>query len=501
MRAFGVATAKCIVPQRYWGHVMSDPNDDGIDANRTVFRPSPLQQRGAVQPVADPVAPQPEWGKPRDEGPAPDWGAARDDASPFGDALSTPSRLRADDVPAPAAEQIVSNRLIAAAAPVLALTAGVRTGRVRIAIPDLHRQVASATAEFERMIAPDFTEEARRLATYALCVTIDDIVQNLPGIGADEAEWEKRSMAVTFLKEAAGQKEKIEEERFWQQARTLVANASQNAELIEFYHACLAAGFEGKYRGAANGARGIADEMKALFSALEHPRGLSTVHLVDRWRGEHAPLRKVGFWSYVVLAGAATAVVLMGIYIALRLSLMTSGEPAGAALAALNPDKALRLARAATPPPEAAPSDVFLRLKSFLENEVKLGLVAVEQDGSSVRVRTTIGALFQSGSDQLLPDKTGLFLAIGTAADQENGTITVEGHADGGVGSSLSFPDNVALSKARADTVAGLIRQQLSDPSRVMTKGFGDTRPIASNFTDAGKAENRRVEIVIPRTN
>ena len=140
-------------------------------------------------------------------------------------------------------------------------------------------------------------------------------------------------------------------------------------------------------------------------------------------------------------------------------------------------------------------------MKSFLENEVKEGLVAVEQDGSSVRVRTTIGSLFQSGSDQLMPNRAGLFLAIGTAADQENGPITVEGHADGDRGSSLSFPDNVALSKARADTVTALIRQQLSEPARVTTKGFGDTRPIASNYTDAGKAENRRVEIVIPRTN
>ncbi len=474
---------------------MSDPDDNGIDANRTVFRPSPLQQRGAAQPATDRAATQLEWGAPRAEAAAPAWGAPNDAASPFADAPSPPGRLRNDDVPAPAAKQIVTNRLVAAAAPVLALTAGVRTGRVRIAIPDLHRQVTSAIAEFERAITLDVAGDARNHALYALCLTIDDIVQNLPGIGTDEAEWAKRSMVVTFLKDDIG------ESRFWEQARSLIANAAQNAELIEFYHACLAAGLEGKYRGAPNGARGLADEMKALFSALEHPRGLSTVHLVDRWRGEHAPLRKVGFWSYVLLAGAVTAVVLMAIYIALRLSLMTSGGPTNAALAALSPNKALRLARAATPPPDAAPSDVFLRLKSFLENEVKEGLVAVEQDGSSVRVRTTIGSLFQSGSDQLMPNRAGLFLAIGTAADQENGPITVEGHADGDLGSSLSFPDNVALSKARADTVAALIRQQLSEPARVTTKGFGDTRPIASNYTDAGKAENRRVEIVIPRTN
>jgi type VI secretion system protein ImpK len=78
--------------------------------------------------------------------------------------------------------------------------------------------------------------------------------------------------------------------------------------------------------------------------------------------------------------------------------------------------------------------------------------------------------------------------------------VRVEGYTDSDKVSTLTFPDNMALSKARADMVASLIRAQLSDPSRVTSEGFGASNPIAGNDTSEGKAENRRVEIVIQRT-
>jgi len=44
-----------------------------------------------------------------------------------------------------------------------------------------------------------------------------------------------------------------------------------------------------------------------------------------------------------------------------------------------------------------------------------------------------------------------------------------------------------------------LIRNDLSDPGRVSTKGLGESVPIASNDTAEGKSQNRRVEIIVPR--
>jgi type VI secretion system protein ImpK len=139
------------------------------------------------------------------------------------------------------------------------------------------------------------------------------------------------------------------------------------------------------------------------------------------------------------------------------------------------------------------------RLKQFLEPEIREGLVTVEEDAQTVRVRTTVGQLFESGSDALEEGRAALFERIGRAIEDEKGSVLIEGHADTDRVSNLQFPDNMALSQARAERVGGIIRGTLSDPARVSTKGMGESVPIASNDTAEGKSQNRRVEIIVPR--
>jgi flagellar motor protein MotB len=130
---------------------------------------------------------------------------------------------------------------------------------------------------------------------------------------------------------------------------------------------------------------------------------------------------------------------------------------------------------------------------------VRQNLVVVEEDGSTVRVRTTVGQLFQSGSDQLEPGRADLFERIGRAVEAEPGQVTIEGHSDSDQISGLAFPDNTALSQARAQAVAGILGTVLSNPGRISVEGYGDSRPIADNGSAEGKALNRRVEVIIPR--
>ena len=69
--------------------------------------------------------------------------------------------------------------------------------------------------------------------------------------------------------------------------------------------------------------------------------------------------------------------------------------------------------------------------------------------------------------------------------------VAVVGHTDS-VGNEA---DNVVLSRARANTVAAKLRANGVQPQRVHAEGFGSQRPIADNATEAGRAENRRVEL------
>jgi outer membrane protein OmpA-like peptidoglycan-associated protein len=71
--------------------------------------------------------------------------------------------------------------------------------------------------------------------------------------------------------------------------------------------------------------------------------------------------------------------------------------------------------------------------------------------------------------------------------------ILIEGHTDN-VGSSAS---NMTLSDARAAAVkTALVTDFGADGSRITTKGLGDTKPSVPNATAAGRAQNRRVEVV-----
>lgn len=71
--------------------------------------------------------------------------------------------------------------------------------------------------------------------------------------------------------------------------------------------------------------------------------------------------------------------------------------------------------------------------------------------------------------------------------------IDVNGHTD----STGSLQYNEGLSQRRAESVAGYLTGQGVDARRVSALGFGPSRPIASNASEAGRAQNRRVEITI----
>ena len=489
---------------------MNGDQDGPGGRNKTVFRPSPLQglkQGGAAPPPQPPPQPA-DWGAPpppaQPEQPAyapppqqpayeapPTMSRMGDAGGGQGPALA-PSRLGEDDVPQPATPREVRNLMLAEAGPVLALAAGVRSGRVRMPMPDLHRQATQAIGNFDRTIGQHYPQETRQRAKYALCATIDDIAQNLPGIGNDGAEWARRSLVVSFFQENIGG------DRFWQLVDDMLRSPAQNADIIELYHACLAAGFEGRFRVMPDGQRRLHEIMSRLQGALEHVRSLSPVEISPMWKGEKAPLGKVGFWTYVGMAGAAAAALLFVVYVGFRLILMNTGDAPSQAVAAMVPDDPLRMSRAGGEMPVQDSAQAG-RLKQFLAPEIQQGLVTVEEDGQTVRVRTTVGQLFSSASDQLEPGREALFRRIGEAIETEPGPVVIEGHADSDQVSSLAFPDNMALSSARADTVASIIRSQLSDGSRVSAEGFGDSSPIASNDTADGKSQNRRVEIVVQR--
>jgi len=113
-------------------------------------------------------------------------------------------------------------------------------------------------------------------------------------------------------------------------------------------------------------------------------------------------------------------------------------------------------------------------------------------------VITLSGAvLFQSGKSMLLPTAQSKLAEVANVLkEQPDKNLLIEGHTD----SRGSEETNQKLSKERADSVAQYLITQGVPAQRVTTAGMSSNQPIADNETAEGRANNRRVEIVVQNT-
>jgi OOP family OmpA-OmpF porin len=106
----------------------------------------------------------------------------------------------------------------------------------------------------------------------------------------------------------------------------------------------------------------------------------------------------------------------------------------------------------------------------------------------------THGILFDTGSDRLKPESAAVIQSVAKGLETNpNLRLRIEGHTDS-VGNAAN---NLDLSKRRAAAVKDVLVTQFNvDAERLTTAGLGATKPIDSNDTPQGRAQNRRVEFV-----
>jgi chemotaxis protein MotB len=110
--------------------------------------------------------------------------------------------------------------------------------------------------------------------------------------------------------------------------------------------------------------------------------------------------------------------------------------------------------------------------------------------------------LFPEGGYQLGPNaQAALGQYVSRLQNLQNAKVVVYGYTDNHpVGPALQragIADNIDLSSRRADNVVAYFRSQGVSPGILSAKGFGDAHPVASNDTSQGRAQNRRIEIVL----
>ena len=152
---------------------------------------------------------------------------------------------------------------------------------------------------------------------------------------------------------------------------------------------------------------------------------------------------------------------------------------------------------------ELPPIDKVEMVTGFWGGKPSLGYRLVRFAESTPDVSKTIlasgryvshGILFDTNSDRLKPESAAPIQAVAKALETDPALkLLIEGHTD----AAGSAEANLDLSKRRAEAVKMVLVSQFTvAASRLTTNGLGATKPIDSNDTPKGRAQNRRVEFV-----
>lgn len=371
------------------------------------------------------------------------------------------------------------NPLVRAASPLLILAGQLRGAVSSMDVADLRRQTLSEIRQFETearaLGVPNDTIVAAR---YVLCATLDEAALATPW--GSQSEWAQHPLLVAMHREAWGG------EKFFEMLERMSANPDRYIDLMELQYLALALGFKGKYHLDPRGFEKLAAIQHELYRKIRQQRGASPEELSIAWRGvedRRNPIIRYVPWWVVAVAALAIAGVLFVVY---QRRLAYTAEPLQVALSKIGDE-------VVTPPPPPAPGPT---LKQLLRAEEAAGLLTVTERGGESIVTLPSGDLFASASATLNPAHESTIMRVGAAINQLPGRVQVIGHTDDQPLKTVSFPNNVELSRARAANVVRVLQRAVTGRTVFVATGRGSEEPAYVPASDPqNRARNRRVEI------
>jgi len=408
------------------------------------------------------------------------------------------------------------NPLVAMANPILAAVPQIRRS---LKHPDASGLLANLKDQIEALemsaISGEIADDTVSAAVYALCALLDESAAATPWGG----DWINNGLLQAMRGESGGA------EGFFTLLDQLATEPEKNADLLEFFYICLALGFEGRYRNVDGGRQALDQVKDQLYGLITRKRPRPDA-LSQHWRTPAAqaaadaalqtaaranaaraaaeaaardaeatipPRVATGFplsrlprraiWSAVAGIVGASVVFYM-----LALRLLDENDRTAMTSKPSTRTKGATAVVAAAPATESATATLSKALE---------GLPVVVSEGTGgVTLSFRDDRQFASGSDFPAPHARALLPKVAEALDKLPGTIVVVGYADATPPGSR-YASNAELSAARARAAAGLMSAKLADPKRMSVEGRGDADPIAPNDSEAGRAKNRRIAILL----
>jgi len=146
--------------------------------------------------------------------------------------------------------------------------------------------------------------------------------------------------------------------------------------------------------------------------------------------------------------------------------------------------------------------NTYENLVHELKKEIEHGDIKITQAVDRLSVNMVEKILFDSGQAEIKKDGLKVIQRVGDILKKvTDRQIRVEGHTDNvQIGARIreKYPTNWELSTARATNVVRYLQETVGiDPKLLSAAGLADNKPVASNDTPEGRAQNRRIEIVL----
>ncbi|MBU6439985.1 MAG: type IVB secretion system protein IcmH/DotU [Betaproteobacteria bacterium] len=363
----------------------------------------------------------------------------------------------------------------------------------------LHDRLAQEVLEFSRACdRAGLRHEHMLAARYALCTALDEALSCKPWAGGEQSSvgpWSQYALLQEFHQEGEGGR------TVFLLITRLAAQPQDHRDVLELMLHILALGFMGDYRCRADGQQALDQVRRRLLGMLggdtqalsvaPHAQAAPAAAPPGPWRGvlpwvlpAIALVLWAGFawsWRGQVLQGST----------AVREQLLSLRAEAEAALSRPAPSPSL------APQPEpvsAARADVDPR--AWLATPIRAGQLEVAPEADGWRIGLRDARMFSQGSSELEPGVATLLRQVAAMLQAHGGQVLVLGYTDA-TGPRADPSLNQELSRRRAEAVAARLVHDGVPASRVRAIGRSSADPLGDNATEAGRARNRRVDIVL----
>ena len=375
--------------------------------------------------------------------------------------------------------------VISAARPLLSLLSRLRNVA---SVPDATRLRERTLVEVRRyeqaLRDAKLPLELIRTSHYAICASLDDVVQNTPW--GSRGSWADASLVATFHQEVKSG------ERFFDLLARLCQTPSKFLPAIELMYLCMSLGMQGRYRVSARGMAELDRVREETYLVILRQRGAAEPALSLHWQGVSAPYRPLRAELPVWL----TALGRPG---AARPRLRTGAARAQCGVGpvlrsalAVPPVTMPVIAREAPPKPVAdtpqadSARDWFAR---YLAPEIKQGLVSVVGTPVVPVIRIQSSGMFDSGRAVVEPKFRPVLDRIGAALKARPGPVHVVGYTDNVRIHTVAFPSNYQLSQARAKAAGAILGAQIDPRPHHGRRAGGRRADCAEHDTGRPPAE------------